>query len=328
MADTGSPMGTDLRSAQEQIRAMMAPSPEENASAADASEDQTLNTEAEEAFEAEAAEEPTDGEGYEDEVGDQPEEGRTFTVKVNGQEIEVTEDELLNGYSRQQDYTRKSQELAERRKAFEAHQAEIDAERAQYAQLLPALRQQIEQQLSNEPDWDSLYQQNPTEAMKLERQWKKAAEMRQQQLQAVEAEQQRLAAIQQSRAQEEMARYRAAEEQRLPELIPSWKDTNTMAKEAKEVREFLLGKGFSTQDVDAINSASLVALARNAMLYERGQTNVRKAQAGGNKSGPKVMKAGSRGTQSRPKGAFETAQQRLKQSGRVSDAAAAIKTLL
>lgn len=37
-----------------------------------------------------------------------------FTVKVDGEEIEVTRDELLAGYSRQADYTKKTQALAER----------------------------------------------------------------------------------------------------------------------------------------------------------------------------------------------------------------------
>src|SRR5687768_8704663 len=39
----------------------------------------------------------------------------TFKVKVDGQEVEVTQEELLAGYSRQEDYTRKTQALARER---------------------------------------------------------------------------------------------------------------------------------------------------------------------------------------------------------------------
>ena len=46
-------------------------------------------------------------------------------MKVDGQEIEVDLDELRNGYSRQQAYTKRSMELAEQRKAFEAEQLEV-----------------------------------------------------------------------------------------------------------------------------------------------------------------------------------------------------------
>jgi len=325
MADNGNPLGTDLRSAQDAIRAMIAPSGD-TAAAADAPEDEA-SSDATEAYEAEAAEELDAGEDYAQEDDFQPEGAKTYRVKVNGQEIEVTESELLSGYSRQQDYTRKSQDLAERRRAFEAYEAEIQAERAQYAQMLPALRQQIEQQVSAEPDWDALYNENPAEAMKMERQWKKVQEMRGQQLQAVRAEQERLARIDQTRAMAEAERQRQVEEAHLPELIPSWKDAATASREATEIRSFLLEKGFAEADVDNIRSASLVAIARNAMLYERGQNTIRKAQSERG-TGPKTMKPGSRGTQPRQKGAFEAAHQRLKQSGRVADAAAAIKTLL
>lgn len=43
-------------------------------------------------------------------------EPETYVVKVNGQEQEVTLDELLHGYMRNQDYTRKTQALAEERR--------------------------------------------------------------------------------------------------------------------------------------------------------------------------------------------------------------------
>ena len=41
--------------------------------------------------------------------------GDVHTVKVDGQEQQVSLDELRNGYQRQADYTRKTQELASER---------------------------------------------------------------------------------------------------------------------------------------------------------------------------------------------------------------------
>jgi hypothetical protein len=58
-------------------------------------------------------------------------EPRKFKVKVDGQDTEVTEDELLKGYSRTQDYTRKTQKVAEERKAVERRSsAQVRDERA------------------------------------------------------------------------------------------------------------------------------------------------------------------------------------------------------
>lgn len=44
---------------------------------------------------------------------------KTYKVKVDGQEVEVPEDELLNGYSRTAKFTKSMMELAEQRKTFE-----------------------------------------------------------------------------------------------------------------------------------------------------------------------------------------------------------------
>ena len=127
--------------------------------------------------------------------------------------------------------------------------------------------------------------------------------------------------------QEQLVKQSEAEQARLPEMIPEWKNPETARKEAKEVREFLLANGFSEQDVDGITNAGVVKLARNAMLFEKGRAKISEAK-GQAKPGPKPMKAGSRGTQPRRRGDVEKAQQRLRQTGRVTDAAQVIKPLL
>lgn len=319
----------DLRSAQDAVKAMMAPL-EDTASSDDAPGEQPEG-EYEEAAQAESEYEPTDdseeaGEGdYEEQPDEEP---SRYTVKVNGEDVEVTLEELLSGYSRQSDYTRKSQELAEQRKAIAALEQEISAEREQYAQLLPAMKQQLEQQLQAEPDWDSLYEKNPIEATKLERQWRKGKEQREAQIRAVEAEQQRMTSIRQRQLQEQMAQRVQAEQARLPEMIPEWRNAEVAQREAKEIRDFLIGKGFSEQDVDGITHAGVVAMARNAMLFERGKQKISQAKGERKASGPKPMKAGSKGTQPRKRSDVEKAQNRLRQSGRVADAASVIKNLL
>ena len=82
---------------------------------------------------------------------------QTFTVKVDGQEVEVTQEELINGYSRQQDYTRKTQELSQQRKTIEQQQAELTQRDAIYSQLLPKMEAQLKGVLGEEPDWQRLY---------------------------------------------------------------------------------------------------------------------------------------------------------------------------
>lgn len=55
----------------------------------------------------------------EEEPQQETQEEPKYKVKVDGQEVEVTQEELLRGYMRQSDYTRKTQQLAEQRQQIE-----------------------------------------------------------------------------------------------------------------------------------------------------------------------------------------------------------------
>jgi hypothetical protein len=85
------------------------------------SDDEAEGVEPEDDVEAETDTDESDESDEEDEepVDDNPVLEETFTVKVDGEEVEVTVREALEGYQRREDYTRKTQELAEARKAFE-----------------------------------------------------------------------------------------------------------------------------------------------------------------------------------------------------------------
>src|SRR6185437_13524573 len=109
---------------------------EEEADEATDSEESAEQGAEDEADEADAEEPEAD-----EEEDAQPEPaGQKFTVKIDGKDETVTRDELIAGYSRQSDYTRKTQALANERKTFEQEQAQTRQERAEYQALLPQLR--------------------------------------------------------------------------------------------------------------------------------------------------------------------------------------------
>lgn len=338
MAENNNPLGTDLYSAQNAIRAMLAPE-QDNAAATDALEAETTEEvveEAEPSEEMEATEETDNSvvEGSEEELEVEEDaessEDESFDilgaiVEVDGEEITV--EELKAANLRQRDYTRKTQELAEQRKALEAQYSEIERERAQYAQMLPALQQRLEQK-EQEPDWDTLYDTDPTMAAKAERQWRKQQEERQAQIAAVQAEQQRVQALQQQKVQQMQEQYVTQQREMLPEVIPEWRDSKVAAQEATQIRDFLLGEGFTEQDISGLTNATLVKLARKAMLYDRGETRVTAAKAKPKKARAKTLKSGTKASQPRPKSDAQKAIQNAKKSGRVQDAAQAIKALL
>lgn len=331
MAETNTPeKGIGLTEAQNAISAMFAPE-EDTAEAVDALQTETEEVEVEMA-EEEAGDQPEETEAeLEEEDGFEEEEDQSFdlltaTVEVDGEEMTV--DDLRKGHLRHRDYTRKTQEVAEQRRALTEAGEELQREREQYSQLLPALRQQIENNQQPEPDWDTLYDTDPTMAAKAERQWKKQQEDRQVRLQAISAEQARLNEAKQAQMQSLQQRY--IEEQRgiLPEVIPEWRDTKVAAKEAEEVHGYLVKQGFTDEDISGLVNATMVKLARNAMLYEKGISAADGAKKKPKKPRAKTLKAGSRSSVPRPKSAAQQAQQRLQQTGRVKHAAAAISEIL
>lgn len=264
-----------------------------------------------------------------EEVTQELSEDLTIKVKVDGEEMEVTLAELRNGYSRTADYTRKVTALANERKTLSAEVESIRNERAQYEQLLPALRQQLEQNVAAEPDWDSLYEDDPIEAARLERHWRKSREEQTQKLTAIQAEQQRLAQERAKEQQRAMAAFVEAERAKLPEVIPEWKNQEVLAREANDLRTWAVANGLTEQDVNSLQQASHIAILRKAMLYDKGVKTVAESKAPSTKKVARIVKPGSSGTQVKT-GATEVkrASQRLARSGRISDAAALLDKLI
>ena len=82
-------------------------------------EEETESLEEDVEVEEESIEEDENLDEEQTNIDEEIEQPQMFTVNVNGIEQQVTQEELINGYSRQQDYTRKTQELSQQRKTVE-----------------------------------------------------------------------------------------------------------------------------------------------------------------------------------------------------------------
>ena len=273
-------------------------------------------SETEEETEALQAEEESESEETE-ETEEQEEQPKSYLVKVDGNEVEVTLDELQKGYSRTQDYTRKTQELAEQRKEAEAELGQVRQERAYYAQMLGALEQQLAQ-ADQAPDWDRLYQENPNEWVRQRELWRD----KQDKLTAVKAEQERLGAT----AQQEAAKIRQEqlrlEADKLVEAIPEWKDSKKAAAERSKLMDAAKAVGYADSELEQILDHRAVVLLRKAALYDElmGKKSTIKPVPS---KGPKTSKPGSAGSQPTKQSEAKQAQTRLAKSGSMKDAAAA-----
>jgi len=271
---------------------------------------------------ADAADEETQEEqSEEDEESEEEEQPQAFTVKVDGKEVEVTLDELQKGYSRTQDYTRKTQQIAEIRKQVEAETEAVRAERAQYAQMLGALQAQL-QGTETQIDWDRLYHEDPIEWVKQ----KEVMRERQEKFQAIQFEQQRIAQLSQQEQQQHFESHLQAQHAKLLEIIPEWKDPAKAKAEKQLLVEFGQKTGFTPEELKAIVDHRAVVALRKAALYDQMMTK-RKAITPVTNNGPRPAKPGAAGRVSQTTEATR-AKQRLAKTGRVDDAASAIYQLL
>lgn len=261
-----------------------------------------------------------DFEGSDDEAGNPEPTPDMYEVTVNGERVKVSRDELLNGYSRQADYTRKTQELAAQRQQLEREWSAIEPLKAQLSEVLKGY------QTEQEPDWDHLRQNDPYQYAIAAADWQQKQAKKQQaeaQMQALQQEEAR------RRQQAEMA-YVREQENRLLDMMPAWKDSEVRQKESVALVEYLTGKhGFTQADMNALShgDARLVAIADkarkyDALLAQRGQ--VQKKVEGK----PVIRPGASNDKASRAAETQKQTQSRLKRTGRVGDGARAIGALL
>jgi len=247
---------------------------------------------------------------------------QTFTVKVDGQEVEVTQEELINGYSRQQDYTRKTQELAQQRKTIEQQQAELAQRDAIYSQLLPKMEAQLKGELADEPDWNTLYEDDPVGYVREKQLWDEKKEK----LQATQAEQQRLQQEAVQKQQEQIALMVQEGQQKLLELIPEWQDPEVATKDKLAIREYGINVlGYTPQEMDAVYDYRALLGLRNAWLQSKTVKAVKKKPT--EKAKARVARPG---TTNRPRSVapVKKAKQRLAKTGKPSDAAKVFEQLL
>jgi hypothetical protein len=266
-------------------------------------------------------EETPEEQSEEEEETEEGEQPQTFTVKVDGKEVSVTLDELQKGYSRTQDYTRKTQQIAEVRKQVEQETHAVRAEREQYAQLLGALQAQLQ---SSEPqvDLERLYHEDPIEWVRQ----KEVLRERQEKLGAIQSEQQRLAQVSQYEQQRAMEAQLASQQEALLAALPDWKDPKKAKAEKALVIESAKAAGFTDEDLKSVYDHRLVLLLRKAALFDQ-MVSKRQGIKPVVNNGPRPAKPGAAGRVSTTTESVR-AKQRLAKTGRIDDAASAIELLL
>ena len=321
---------TDIRSAQAALQGMMKTHKEQTSE--DQEETETTEEVSAQDTESESVQleaDNPDGLTADDLVDqDQEVESETpdvYTIKVDGKDVEVTLEELQNGYSRQADYTRKSQVLAEQRKKADDELVTTQQERQRYSQALEQLGDSTDYEISQfkNVDWTKLKDDDPMAYM----QQKDALRDLQDSKRTLADEKVKIAAQNQKDYEANFNKTRQDQLQILTEKLPEWVDPVKGTKLKADVKNYAIGEGFSEQEIDMLMDARSIKVLNDARKYNellRSKISNKKQ-----KIVPKMQKPGSPQSKEDNRSDKMKAQRaRLKKSGHLNDASSVIESLM
>ena len=232
-----------------------------------------------------------------------------FPVVIDGQKYEVNQNELINGYQRQADYSRKTEELSiERKQQEDQIQRERDAVQTQMANL-HSLEQSLKSQLDSELqsiDFDRMYEEDPVQASRLQYQMQK----RQKDLDAA-----RMQIHQQQQSVSE-------QEKQMFIKMPEMKDAAKSTEIRQNMKTYLSDQGYMDQEIAGLTDHRMLLILKDAMAYRR----LQKSKPGLVKKvadAPRVVRSGTAKTKGERKDlAMNDNKKRLAKTGRWQDAAA------
>ena len=244
----------------------------------------------------------------------------SYEVKVNGQTLNVTLDELLQGYQREADYTRGKQDLSLEKsrldQTLQQSQTEINQKLAKLNDLNNSAQSQLQAEYAN-IDFERLYEDDPVEASKLEHKMRKRAEN----LQRIQYETHQAQNV-------ELQKFIQGEQSKVMSLVPEFNDPGKASKLKSDMKTYLTNVGYKDQEINTIYDSRQVLLIRDALAYDK----IRRANPKVKKkvlNAPKVMRSGTTKTNAEQVARLRNEKlNRLKKTGKVADAAKVFKDFL
>ena len=240
----------------------------------------------------------------------EPSETR-YKVQANGEEREVTIDDLKKGYMMESDYRKKTTEVARHRDEVKAKEDALTA-KLQDAEAILALQ------------FEDL---NSEEMLDLKEYDRKAYEDKKE---ALEAKAKRLHTLKQEQIktmQERKGESISKEKELLLAALPEWLDEATLTSESKMLNGLWESMNFTEEDYNLITNHKLILISRKAALYDK--LKAAKPESKKVQHKPKSAKPGSAtNPQDRNNAKTMDARQKLKQTGNMRDAQAAIRSLM
>jgi len=264
---------------------------------------------------------PVQEEASEDSNAVEEQETDLHQIIVNGEKIEVDLEELKAGYQKDADYRRKTEEIAIERRQL---QSESDRLKNEYStkmndlnNLTATLNAELNSEL-NSKELDKLYDEDPTEAAKLERKLRRRRESLQQSQQKLKRHQ-----------EQEFQKILTEEQRKVAIKHPEIADPIKGATVKTNMRNYLVQRGFSDQEISGIYDSRMFDVVMDGMKFLNTAKPVKTNFAKKIVKPTKVVKPGVKSTKDEKDNKSRLSQLRtLKKSGNTKDAVDLLKGYL
>jgi hypothetical protein len=248
------------------------------------------------------------------------EEPNLHQLKVNGQEIEVSLDELKAGYSRDSDYRQKTHALSLERKDLENQKQSL---RQSYDDRIRELNDKIStadafvRQQQGSEDLQRLYEEDPSAAARLDFQLRQQTDKIEEMKSAAREAQQK-----------QYNDFLETQKSLAAEKIPEFADPSKADSFRLNMRNTLRDYGFNDTEIGSLADHRFLMVAKDAMSYKSLKDKkpiVQKKVA----NAPKVIKAGvSKSTTSSGREVIRNKINKLRKTGDLGDAQSALLDII
>ena len=236
--------------------------PQEEEAQVEPKEEAKAETEVEQKPEAQPEQEaPAEEEASEDQNAIEEQTTDLHQVIVNGEKIDVDLEELKAGYQKDADYRRKTEEIAIEKRELKSEEDRLKKQYSTKMEDLNSLVVTLNAEINNDmnsKELDKLWDEDPTEAAKIDRRIQKRKN-------TIQEAQQKLREHQQTQFQEILREEQRKLHLRHPEIADPIKGATVKSN----IVSYLSSKGFSNEDVSRIYDSRMFDVIMDGMNFKK-----------------------------------------------------------
>ena len=233
-------------------------------------------------------------------------------IIVNGEKIDVDLDELKAGYQKDADYRRKTEELAIDKRQLASDRDRLTKDYSTKLESLDNLTRTLNAEVNSElssKDLDKLYDEDPTEAAKIERKIRRRKE-------TIAQAQRKL----RSHQEEQFQGIIREEQKKVALKHPDFGDPIKGSTLKTNMRNYLVGRNFSDQEINQVYDSRMFDVIMDAMTHSNNK-KLKPTLVSKKVKPAKVIKSGIKETKDEQTSKARLDQiNRLKRSGNPRDA--------